>query len=194
MEIISQILTGLLVEEKIAPAGNIHFFQRRPSITMEFWWLFNFRPLEKTSRTQLKQIFFSVWNIYLVLATPMKNILLLLGSECCSQFSISFHRLQPQSILVSDHLLYRTSIYTRHVIGRVQDIFRHEVMTKTPMGLSTMKNAWLSADSFNTVWILWSFLEYFTDIEPTDNPDERNLRAINKQRFSESSRCLRKNL
>ncbi|KAK7462081.1 hypothetical protein BaRGS_00038491 [Batillaria attramentaria] len=38
------------------------------------------------------------------------------GRNCCSELTISFHDVDPDQMLVLDHLLYRTSVY-----GRVQD-------------------------------------------------------------------------
>ena len=39
------------------------------------------------------------------------------GKECCSQLTVSFHKLDPTLIAIFDHLLYRTSVY-----GRVLDM------------------------------------------------------------------------
>ncbi|PVD24302.1 hypothetical protein C0Q70_14773 [Pomacea canaliculata] len=39
------------------------------------------------------------------------------GRDCCSQLTISFHKLDPELMRVFDHLLYRTSVY-----GRLQDL------------------------------------------------------------------------
>lgn len=69
------------------------------------------------------------------------SVYVLQGSECCSQFSISFHRMTPQEILVFDHLLYRTSVYGRHVAKNIPEFFKHAVMKKTPNGLPTMKTS-----------------------------------------------------
>ncbi|KAK3578528.1 hypothetical protein CHS0354_007784 [Potamilus streckersoni] len=35
------------------------------------------------------------------------------GRNCCSQFTISFHYMNPRSILLVDHLLYKTSVFGR---------------------------------------------------------------------------------
>ena len=37
--------------------------------------------------------------------------------ECCSQLTISFHKVDPTLMKIIDHLLYRTSVY-----GRVLDM------------------------------------------------------------------------
>ena len=39
------------------------------------------------------------------------------GDDCCSQLTISFHKVDPQLMKILDHLLYRTSVY-----GRVLDM------------------------------------------------------------------------
>ncbi|KAL3874491.1 hypothetical protein ACJMK2_037500 [Sinanodonta woodiana] len=35
------------------------------------------------------------------------------GRNCCSQFTITFHYMNPRSILLIDHLLYKTSVFGR---------------------------------------------------------------------------------
>ncbi|KAL3874437.1 hypothetical protein ACJMK2_037449 [Sinanodonta woodiana] len=47
------------------------------------------------------------------------------GRNCCSQFAISFHYTNPRSILLMDHLLYKTSVYGRTLpkqIGRLMQV------------------------------------------------------------------------
>ncbi|KAK7477607.1 hypothetical protein BaRGS_00031155 [Batillaria attramentaria] len=38
-----------------------------------------------------------------------------IGADCCSQLSISFHKVNPDLMRVVDHLLYRTSVYGRNL-------------------------------------------------------------------------------
>lgn len=45
------------------------------------------------------------------------------GAGCCSQFSVTFHHVNPQTMLFMDHLLYRTSVYGRNTPTDINDIF-----------------------------------------------------------------------
>ncbi|KAL3887670.1 hypothetical protein ACJMK2_000065 [Sinanodonta woodiana] len=46
------------------------------------------------------------------------------GPDCCSQYSISFHRMSYQDILIFDHLLYKTNVYGRRTPHNVTDVFK----------------------------------------------------------------------
>ena len=45
------------------------------------------------------------------------------GTGCCSQFSITFHHLNPQTMLFMHHMLYRTSVYGRKTPTDINDMF-----------------------------------------------------------------------
>jgi len=69
----------------------------------------------------------------------MGSCLSLQGSECCSQLSISFHRMTTRDMLVFDHLLYKTSVHGRHSSGAMPNFFKYSVMKKLPNGIPTMR-------------------------------------------------------
>ncbi|KAK7480205.1 hypothetical protein BaRGS_00028590, partial [Batillaria attramentaria] len=47
-----------------------------------------------------------------------------IGRECCSEATISFHYVDPDMILVLDHLFYRLSVYGRlKNMDKLQDLF-----------------------------------------------------------------------
>ncbi|KAL3887671.1 hypothetical protein ACJMK2_000238 [Sinanodonta woodiana] len=46
------------------------------------------------------------------------------GPDCCSQYSISFHRMSYQDILIFDHLLYKTNVYGRRNLRNDTDVFK----------------------------------------------------------------------
>ena len=48
------------------------------------------------------------------------------GSECCSQYVVSFHHMDVYSIAVLHHLLYRTSVYGLRQPKKVQKMFSVE--------------------------------------------------------------------
>ncbi|XP_052761568.1 glycoprotein-N-acetylgalactosamine 3-beta-galactosyltransferase 1-like [Mya arenaria] len=61
------------------------------------------------------------------------------GSECCSQLSVTFHRMQTRDMLVFDHLLYKTHVFGRHMIGSYKDFFTYKKIKKLPNGVPTVK-------------------------------------------------------
>lgn len=63
------------------------------------------------------------------------------GSECCSQLSVSFHRMSTQDMLVFDHLLYKTAVYGRHMTGSFQQFFKYGAVRALPNGIPTMKTS-----------------------------------------------------
>ncbi|KAK7101498.1 glycoprotein-N-acetylgalactosamine 3-beta-galactosyltransferase 1-like [Littorina saxatilis] len=44
---------------------------------------------------------------------PQDRFLMVSGEECCSQLTVSFHKVEPELMKVMDHLLYRTTVYGR---------------------------------------------------------------------------------
>ncbi len=46
------------------------------------------------------------------------------GGDCCSLYSVSFHYVDPVTMHVIDHLLYRTSVYGHHQVAPSQDMFK----------------------------------------------------------------------
>ncbi|KAK3596041.1 hypothetical protein CHS0354_032566 [Potamilus streckersoni] len=51
------------------------------------------------------------------------------GRNCCSQFTISFHYTNPKSMLLMDHLLYKTSVYGRSVptqMGKIMQVGQYK--------------------------------------------------------------------
>ncbi|XP_053382973.1 glycoprotein-N-acetylgalactosamine 3-beta-galactosyltransferase 1-like isoform X2 [Mercenaria mercenaria] len=63
------------------------------------------------------------------------------GSECCSQLSISFHRMSTQDMLVFDHLLYKTTVYGRKMAGSFSQFFKYGAVRQLPNGIPTMKTS-----------------------------------------------------
>lgn len=45
------------------------------------------------------------------------------GTGCCSQFSITFHHVNPQTMIFMHHMLYRTSVYGRKTPTDINDMF-----------------------------------------------------------------------
>lgn len=46
---------------------------------------------------------------------PQDRFRMVDGDECCSQLTISFHKLDPKLMRIFDHLLYKTSVYGRQL-------------------------------------------------------------------------------
>ncbi|VDI50934.1 glycoprotein-N-acetylgalactosamine 3-beta-galactosyltransferase [Mytilus galloprovincialis] len=45
------------------------------------------------------------------------------GGGCCSQFSVTFHHVNPQTMLLMHQMLYRTSVYGRQTPTDISDMF-----------------------------------------------------------------------
>jgi glycoprotein-N-acetylgalactosamine 3-beta-galactosyltransferase len=47
---------------------------------------------------------------------PQDRFEMVAGTECCSELTVSFHKVDPKLMVLMDHLLYRTTVY-----GRIPD-------------------------------------------------------------------------
>ncbi|XP_052259093.1 glycoprotein-N-acetylgalactosamine 3-beta-galactosyltransferase 1-B-like [Dreissena polymorpha] len=62
------------------------------------------------------------------------------GSECCSQLSVTWHRMETRDMLVFDHLLYKTHVYGRNMAASYINFYSYSKVKKLPNGVPTMTN------------------------------------------------------